>query len=36
MLLREHVPGIQVAVVNVVDLLVLDHAAPGALSEAAF
>jgi len=36
MLLREHVPGIRVAVVNVVDLLVLDHAAPGALSEAAF
>jgi xylulose-5-phosphate/fructose-6-phosphate phosphoketolase len=36
MLLREHVPGIRVAVVNVVDLLVLDGGAPGALGDGAF
>ena len=36
MLLREHVPALRVAVVNLVDLLVLDLTAGGALSEKAF
>ena len=36
MLLREHVPALRIAVVNVVDLLVLDRNAAGALGEAAF
>jgi xylulose-5-phosphate/fructose-6-phosphate phosphoketolase len=36
MLLREHALGMRVAVVKVVDLLVLDCTAPGALSEETF